>query len=48
MADYAEVRNGIFIPIEHWAQSIPPAASPGAGRAAGAQQVFSGHPNGPQ
>lgn len=34
VADYAEVRNGIvFIPTEHWAQSISPAASPGAGRA---------------
>lgn len=33
VADYAEVRNGIvFIPTEHWAQSISSAASSGAGR----------------
>lgn len=27
VADYAEVRNGIFLPREHWAQGIPPSAS---------------------
>lgn len=31
VADYAEVRNGIFVPREHWAQGIPPAASLGQG-----------------
>lgn len=48
VADYAEVRKGImFILTEHQVQSIPPAASPAAGRTAGAQHVSSCHPNGP-